>query len=353
MRSTTLLSAALLAAGLAVADSVEGQKVSLHGFATQGYASATDYPIYGISTDGTGDYRTAAFQARFMATTRDHFVVQFSHQRLGSSNFMEFEDDVALDWLFYQRRLFGASIRAGRVPMPRGLFNEVRDVGVLLPFFRASKAFYSEGVESIDGVALSRSFGLGDWTADASVFGGDFDLKVELTGSEGLSVTRSELTRTVGSQLVVNTPLPGLRVAGGYMRAEYEETGAPFDLWTASVDGTFDRVFARAEYEVAETTGFEYVAYYGQAGVRVWKGLWTNVQAEWNTNHVFVPQLGATLDVEAIQDYALGVNYRFGPKLVLKAEWHDFDGYQVGVPVDPFGPSVQNDYFILGVAAAF
>ena len=86
--------------------------------------------------------------------------------------------------------------------------------------------------------------------------------------------------------------------------------------------------------------------------MNVVKGLWINGQAEFNTNHLDLGSMGA-LDIKAIKDYGVGANYRFSPKLVLKAEWHDFTGYQVGVPINPFGPAVGDKYFILGVAAAF
>lgn len=348
-----ILVVSLLGAGSASAQS----RVQVHGFVTQGYGSASDYPIYGITTDGTGDYRTAALQGRFAITSSDHVVVQLSHQRLGSSLFMQYEDDVALDWLFFQKRFLGNSVRVGRVPMPRGLFNEVRDVGVILPFFRASKAFYSEGVETVEGVALSRSVGLGDWSLDATAFGGNYEIRAEVLDQNGLLALQDEMRKAWGGQMMLNTPIPGVRAGATYMDSEYAKDGTQrkgtyFTLWTASVEASFERVFLRGEYEVAETEGYTYQAHYGQAGVRVWRGLWVNGQAEFNTNDVSVRGLG-NLEIKAIQDYAVGANYRITGNLVAKAEWHDFEGYQVGVPVSPLGPPVKNKYFVLGIAASF
>ena len=353
MRGNARLILVALVVGGVFAHAVEAQqRLYFHGFVTQGYGSATDYPIYGIGTDGTADYRSAAFQTRFLITPNDHVVVQLSHQRLGSSNFMEFEDDVVLDWVFYQRRLWGNSIKVGRFPMARGLFNEVRDVGVLLPFFRASKAFYSEGVETVDGASVSRSIGLGDWNVDLTAFTGQFEIRGEFISSEGLLVAETEFKNTYGGQVIVGTPLPGLRVSGTYLDSESKEGGDPFTVWTASVDGTFERFFTRAEYQVADLPGFRYVAYYGQAGVRLIGGLWANTQAEFNTNTVGVPGLG-DLEIDAIEDYAFGLSYTLNEHFVLKGEWHTFEGYQVGVPVSPMGPPVENEYFILGISAAF
>lgn len=328
------------------------ERVQVHGFLTQGYGEASDYPIYGISTKGTGDYRTLALQGRLFLTSSDQVVAQFSHQRLGTSNFMRFEDDVALDWLFYQKRFLGNSLRVGRVPMPRGLFNEVRDVGVILPFFRASKAFYSEGVETIEGATLGRSFGLGSWMVDATVYGGNFNVKAEVTDQSGLTVASDDVRKAVGGQVMVTTPIPGVRFGGSAVTSKYKNSDESFQIFTASGDATFENVFVRGEYEVARNDSFNYLAYYGQGGVHVWRGLWLNGQAEFNTNTIKISGLGE-LSIDAIKDYAVGANYRFNTHLVFKSEWHTFEGYQVGVPVDPFGPPVKNKYFVLGVAAAF
>lgn len=354
MRFTTgrVFGALLLAA--AVSSPAKAQdRVQVHGYLTQGYGSATDYPIYGISTDGTADYRTLALQGRVFLTSSDQVVTQISNQRLGNSLFMQFEDDVALDWLFYQRRFLGNSVRAGRVPMPRGLFNEVRDVGTILPFFRASKAFYSEGVETVDGVTLSRSFDLGAWTADATAFYGRFDVRAEITDETGLTVADNKWVGSVGGQLTISTPVPGVRFGGSWLKAHIKNTTTPTRLWTLYADGSFERFFVRGEYEIARQTDYRYQAYYAQGGANLWKGLWFNGQAEFNTNTVGgIPQLGE-LVIPSIKDYAGGLSYRVNSHLTLKGEWHTFKGYQVGVPLSPFGPPVKDKYFIVGIAAAF
>lgn len=352
-RATGPVLGALLLATVAAIPAAAQTRVQVHGFLTQGYGSATDYPIYGISTGGTADYRTLALQGRFFITSSDQVVAQISNQRLGNSLFMQFEEDVALDWLFYQKRFLGNSIRVGRVPMPRGLFNEVRNVGTILPFFRASKAFYSEGVETVDGVTMSRSIGFGEWTADATVSYGEFDVRAEITDENGLGVVDNKWTRSVGGQLTVSTPVPGVRFGGSYLRARIENTDKATRLWTLYADGSFERVFVRGEYEIAGQPNYTYEAYYAQAGVNVWKGLWINGQAEFNNNTIGgIPVIGE-LDIPSIKDYAASMNYRVNTHLTLKGEWHTFKGYQVGVPLDPFGPPVKDKYYVLGIAAAF
>ena len=113
---TTAVTGFLGSPSRASAQSVS-ERLGIHGYMTQAYGNATEYPIFGIPTAGTTDYRAAALQFRYAVTGADALVLQFSHRRLGVSAFSTIEDDVALDWGFYQRRIAGGSVRVGKIPM--------------------------------------------------------------------------------------------------------------------------------------------------------------------------------------------------------------------------------------------
>ncbi|RMH17512.1 MAG: hypothetical protein D6701_07380 [Gemmatimonadetes bacterium] len=338
-----------------------GERLTLHGFLTQAYADASDYPIFGIPQEGTSDLRAAALQFGYRMSDDDKFVVQLSHTRLGTSQLASLEGDVELDWGFYQRRFGDASLRVGKVPMPRGLFNEVRDVGTILPFYRAPKTVYGEGVETIDGAALSYQVNAGDWGIELGAYGGGFEIAGQTTLESGLIAFESRLTSAYGGQVIVNLPVPGVRVGATGVKAsisESEETYSPatdgFYIWTASFDAALDRVSLTAEYEKAHQENVvDYKAYYVRGGVRLAEGLWLNAQAEYNTNTLLAPAPVAGTDIDGIRDYAVGASYAIHPGLVLKAEYHDFAGYELDVPVDVFGPKADDTYFIFSVATAF
>jgi hypothetical protein len=353
---TAIAAAALLLVGASFAPA-QGQSVSdrlsLHGFLTQAYGDATDAPLFGIPEDGTADLRSAALQARFSFTRDAQAVVQVSHRRLGQSLMADMENTVELDWLYYAHRFGGAQVRAGRIPMPRGLFNETREVGVILPFYRASKAFYSEGVRTVDGALIGYQRPLGDWGIETSAFYGSFEIRTQFVDATGLAVTRSDWEHALGGQLIVNTPVPGLRAGATLQRAEAKASDATNRIWTASVDGTFDRSFARAEYQLYhQPQAIDYEAYYLQGGFNVVGGLWVNTQLEWNNNTYLMPGMNGH-QVAAIRDYALGLSYRWSPQLVLKVEGHDFKGYELDRPVNPMGPAEGTRYFIFSVSTAF
>jgi hypothetical protein len=259
--------------------------------------------------------------------------------------------------------------------MTRGLFNEVRDVGTLLPFFRASQAFYSEGVETINGVSIARAFNLGEsgFSVDASAYGGEFALVIELATQNGLQLIENTVTRALGGQLQLHTPVAGLRFNTDYIasgRVDSKDTNAR--LWTASVDYAQDRYFVRGEYEILNTsdrdTGAsvtDYTAWYVQGGVGITDRLWANVQYELSHLKYYdllpsPPLPSPDVEYDNSKDLAFGLSYSFTPLLVLKGEYHVFEGYQLDVPTLPLDPMTgqslppgNTDYFIISLSAAF
>ena len=121
-----------------------------------------DEVVLGIPEDGTWDYRILALQFRYAISEKDTFIVQFSSRSLGESPINDLEDEIELDWAFYQRKLGDSTrLKIGRVQIPFGIFNEIRDVGTILPFYRPPYVFYQEGSytsETVDGIVLSHIF---------------------------------------------------------------------------------------------------------------------------------------------------------------------------------------------------
>ena len=112
-------------------------KLNIHGYLTQAYAISDGNKIFGISPHGSADYRNLALQFRYDANPSNTIVFQFSHERLGSTPIMLLKEDVELDWGFFEHRFRNAiSIKVGKIQIPLGIYNEIRDVGVLLPFYR-------------------------------------------------------------------------------------------------------------------------------------------------------------------------------------------------------------------------
>ncbi|NJL26744.1 MAG: hypothetical protein HC897_02145 [Thermoanaerobaculia bacterium] len=414
--SSAQIAAAVSAAAASVAASDAGEeaqssnqgplsKLTIHGFLTQAWADTTFLdgrlpnpdgtpagPTFeelslGITEDGTSSYRNMALQFRYQISPRDVMVVQLSSRALGNSPIAEFEDEVELDWAFYERRIAdNTSIKVGRVQIPLGIFNEIRDVGTVLPFYRPSFTFYREGTftsETVDGFDIGHTFWAeSDWSLDADFYAGEWASFEQSFFDQGVTVARN---KGYGFQLWLNTPVTGLRFGlGGHHRdvtggseGAIRELGATsrFDDWYASVDAVFDRWVFRSEYRQYEGdpervpvfldgifTG-KIIFYYAQVGFHATEKIRFYVQAEYNPNKTSATTFTRSLDPNFRDDIGFAFNYVFNPNLVLKAEYHDVKGEDVGIRpaftpqglrLDPFIVELDGgSYTIISLSASF
>lgn len=360
MRSRRLIAVAAFAAGVAAwpagshADDMLS-KLSVHGFLTQAYGRASDKSatVLGIPRTGTSDYRTAALQFAYAISDKDRLVLQLSHERSGVDANAALRPDVALDWAFYQRRFSDSTtVKVGRLPIPLGIYNEIRDAGTVLPFFRPPDAFYSESTffaENLDGVAVEQSFSLGRWGVDLEPFAGGWNT-IAVSGST--SATPARVEDGFGANAWLRTPIAGLRVGGAAYRNTIRRPGNPAPapevrrVWQASVDASFSRVTARGEFSKSKDSDSRDRAYYGLLSLKPLDKVALNVQISRRWVHWFAgPRAG--IEAPIVRDLAVGVNYEFRPDLILKVEGHDGEGAGIGTR-----PPV-NRYFLVGLSASF
>jgi hypothetical protein len=337
-----LLAAAPLASPTAAQERAL-DRLSIHGHLSQAYAIADSLQMLGIPSDGTADYRRAALLLRYELSAKESFVVQLGHRRLGEAAAMTLEENVKLDWGFYERSFGDAtSVRVGRAPLPVGLLNEVRYVGTVLPFFRAPYAFYLEGMftnETIDGVVLAHAlFPESAWRVDAEVYGGSFSfVEGQPTGDspdEGptYEVGEASAKSVLGAQAWLSLPIEGVRIGGGGLRMSNSggilrdrgETRTATD-WHAGVEGRFERATFRGEYRELDEPNLRYIGWYAQGSVRVAGPLWLHAQGE--EVDVLLRRTGlGRMDADFHRDRAVGASWVARSNLVLKAELHQTRG---------------------------
>jgi hypothetical protein len=341
--------------------------VSIHGYLTQAYGITDRHQLAGMTKDGTADYRRAAVVARYAFSSKDNFVVQVGHRRLGDSPTMNFEDNVKIDMAFYERR-FGtsSSVRVGKTLMPFGIYNEIRYAGTLLPFYRAPISVYWEGTytnETIDGVSFSHQFRAGKpWELSADIFAGSYSLLEFWTVPTSATTAaylggRLQAKNAFGGQLWLATPIDGLRVGingrrhtdvGGIIpRGE----GVATQEWNASVDGSFEKWQIRAEGLRATSMGAKLVSRYAQIGFRPIEFLSVNAQSEFSD--IEGGSAGAGYSFKLIRDNAVGVNLFLGPMTVLKLEAHAMKGFNFEQATNPMGTPLSNAYFIGSFSVSF
>ena len=355
-----------IAAGLFVAagipSTVHGQlssKVSIHGYLTQGWGRSDGTAFYGLSDDASTDFRYAALQLRYLPTDHDQFVVQLNHRRLGRSHITDFESDVSLNWAFYQHAFkTGTTIKIGRMPIPRGIYNELRAVGVVLPMYRPPVVFYDEGAyysETIDGAIASHTFAEDSpWSIETNLYVGGWRSLAYDTWSEVYSIDRVRAEDAIGTQLWLNTPVDGLRFGLAAQRHDdkNETNGDVMKMkeWHLSLDATRERWFFRTEGQLQDYGTDKLYVGYVQANVKPTEklGITGELQRSRDTEVTYT----SPSSFEWHRSDGIGLSYAFSPSLVLKLEHHWDRGIQVEQPADPMTPP-RFRYVMASLSASF
>jgi hypothetical protein len=380
MHNTIKCAAALALALAPMALQAQDDKLSIHGAASLAYAKSDVLPINGATKDGSSDYRIIALQFGYKISDKDRVVTQLLHRKSGGSPLNAITPAIDPVWAFYEHRFDNGFVtKVGRNPLPRGIFNEVRYIGTLLPLFRVGNAVYGETLEYVDGVVVRKPFDLGSgWKLDVSGFAGGYDIKAQIPTSTGISVVNARNENTVGSQVWLNTPIEGVRAGvfvnnyQGTPSASLPEANRPKRTTTLlySAEAAFTKAFARAElttFKQTKAPGFvDFMSYYVQAGVNPTEKL--TLVAEYNDgrnivrfNGTPIPDLSLPLN----EDIALGVAYKPSSQVSFKLEGHKAEGYSFDRPVPsvipPTGlplvaklaPASKTYYMLASVAFSF
>jgi hypothetical protein len=236
----------------------------VHGFASQGFLLTTgnDYLVED-STDGSFQLSEVGINYSRQLTDKLRFGLQLFAQNFGpAGNYTP-----QVDWFYLDYRWRDwLGLRAGRLKLPYGVFNEVHDIDsarvpVLLPqsvYPQQARTFlfaYTGG--ELYGFARSRVAG----AIEYRLYGGTVHIDPRLVVPVGTPV---QLTFNVpyafGGRLTWETPLPGLRLGGTYLQLHLDSQvfvpmmAAPLAIendsytWLASLEYAFRAFTMVAEY---------------------------------------------------------------------------------------------------------
>jgi hypothetical protein len=341
----------VLTAGSLAAQSPADPPFRLYGYLSQGIGATDDLPVAGLPTTGTTDYRTMALQARYRVDDRSNVVAQISHRRIGDSPLAPLEPALELDWAFYRRAIGPVQLSVGRIPIPRGFYNEVRDVGTILPFFRAPVSIYPDCTEAVDGVSATTRTQVGDWTLEANVFAGGMEWKGVVSDEQQLYPFASRAERNVGSQLWLSTPIEGVRVGASVSNFEDEtaESGRNTS-WVASAEIDRDRWMVRSEVASLTAASMDILSGYAHARFKVTPRLHVMGQYEQTDIGMTDP---VELEWTEMRDAALGVAFVLLIRFVFKFEGYQVEGFGFDMPMNRVGPEGTSRYGILSMSVSF
>lgn len=335
MRRSLKLVPLLLALTVAPATSQAQSEspISVHAALNVAGGRSNDLPILGIPSWATYDYRTAMVQFRYAISEGDAFVVQLLNRRLGTSPLQAALPDVAMQWGYWQRRSDWGTVKVGRAPMPRGIFNEIRFVGTVLPFFRPSFEIYGEGRETVDGVVYSRNFEIGNGVdVKFNAFGGSNEVRTQVVTAGGNSIRAFRGNSLKGTQVWVGLPWGETRFGGFF--ADYRidtdaSRGTRQEILYSAETKLIPRTVVRGEALRVYGTGpnQDRKSYSGEAVYTLTERLDLAAQTSVTNNRVFQTAPYVNVDVVATRDVAFGTTYRLSHGALVRFERHEVRGY--------------------------
>jgi len=369
MRHLRILALAAIAASATLSANASAQgtaeQLTFYGYINQAYGVSGQTPIQGLNKDATTDYRSAAVQLRFAISPNDNFVVQALTRSRGTNPLSADPGVVSVDWAFYHHRFDATSIRVGRIPAPFGFLAETREVGTLLPFYRAPAGYYLEAIRNLDGMTVTNQHSVIGGQLETTIFGGGTSGTLLTWVPPGLPfsyvLTKARFERLIGAQMVYSTPIEGIRLLGGISSLRFLDTtkvqtagpAVQLALVNAGIDARFDRVFARGETRRSKNgSNAKTYNYYFQTGVRPLENLWINAQGDFGTVDNYVPATDSYANRMMSADRALSLSYSFASNIVGKMEQHwasgGIDGYVAPTAVLPLA-----HYSIASLAVSF
>jgi len=237
-------------------------KLEAHGFVSQGYLRTTSNNYLAKSASPRGSFEMAEVGLNFTQTLSENLRtgIQLFARDLGPiGNY-----DIKADWFYLDFRWTDAlGVRAGRIKLPFGLYNETNDIDaarvpILLPqsvYPSRSRDYLlaQTGVE-VYGRLLTGAAGALDYRA----YGGTIFL--DATSPPGSPIVVQELTvpYLFGGRLLWETPLEGLRVGASAQKLRLDTTllqgdtriraKIPAVLWVTSLEYAADALSLAAEY---------------------------------------------------------------------------------------------------------
>jgi len=247
--------------------------IEIHGFISQGYL-LTDHNNYMAETeDGTFQFNETGISFGTELTDQIRVSLQVFSRDLGNSG----NNDVVLGYAYGDFRWQNwLGIRAGKIKIDYGLYNETREMDMLRTGVMLPQSVYPEvwrdSVSNLNGAGLygyAPAGGAGKFSYNVQIGAMEFDANKGFARSlsprleDTLTLTDMESNYACFASLQWEAPLPGLKMKGSYYRIEGLE--AEGDMTGSTPEGT--AVSMHAAYDFSDKYG------YIISGEYTWKNL--------------------------------------------------------------------------------
>ncbi len=222
----------IISPGAAADTKLLPEEFQLHGFMTQGFFHTSGNNVFGQSDDGISPGLTEiGINLNYQPWDRLRFAAQGLYRRAGDVDPGSVRLDYGLaDFTLFEHENGKAGVRAGRLKIPYGLYNETRDVAFTHPTILLPQGIYFDRSRSLmlsaDGGAL-----YAEYRTDY----GDFNFKLNAgMPSNELGEIKTVVLATNKAQGEFNTK-PALAA-----QLSYELNGGEFIFAVSYMDLAFD-----------------------------------------------------------------------------------------------------------------
>lgn len=336
----------VVAGGPARADDDTGNETALqvHGFASQGALLTSDNNYLARTKRGSLEFTEAGINFTKSFDDRLSAGLQLFARDLGPAGSYA----ASFDWLYLDYRWQDwLGLRAGRVKLPYGLYNDTSDIDAAQPVILLPQSVYPavnrNFILAQTGLELYGYRSLGTAGAlDYHVYGGT--LYLSIPDGNGLHIESLDVPYIAGARVVWETPVEGLRIGGSALRGEIDAAYTALAMsppaviaievkatnWLSSIEYVKDGVLLAAEYgrAVGQTTMGTTTTHvtaehgYGLAGYR-WRP-WLQGTAYFSLLHPDVDQRSGREHHQ--YDTAGTVRFDLSPHWIIKLEAHFLRG---------------------------
>jgi hypothetical protein len=242
-------------------DGVGMVDVQIHGFVSQGFMLSTRNNYLAKSKRGSAEFSEVGINFTAPVTEQMRLGVQLFSRDLGPiGNY-----DVKADWFYLDYR-FGdwLGVRAGRIKVPYGLYNEINDVdSARVPILLPQSIYPTQNRDYLLAQTGGEIYGRLDLEAAGALeyraYGGTIYLELP-DAQPGAPIVVRDLSvpYVVGGRLLWEAPLEGLRLGGSVqaLRLDTEllqgtraiDWKLPVIIWVASLEYALGELMLSGEY---------------------------------------------------------------------------------------------------------